>query len=58
MSQTSFDALDGFVVACGCTRQRVAIETRPSLDPHQAALEAGLREARGLELVRDPQERV
>jgi hypothetical protein len=49
-------------LVCGCIPLRPprkhVVETRPSPDPHQAMLEAGLREARGFELVRDPLERI
>jgi hypothetical protein len=49
-------------LVCGCIPLRPprkhVVETRPSPDPHQAMLEAGLREGRGFELVRDPLGRI
>jgi hypothetical protein len=49
-------------LACGCIPMRRlrndVVETQPSPDPQQAMLEAGLREARGFELVRDPLGRI
>jgi hypothetical protein len=47
---------------CGCIPRRplgrTSVETTPRPDPHQAMLEAGLREGRGFELVRDPLGRI